>query len=288
MIPKKTVVIVDDHPLFREGLKSIIRRDTRYEIVGEAGNGHDAMQVIGEQRPDLVLFSYWLPILVAYLVVTVGRGLIIVSGRALMGLTRERFPWRWSVVLTWGGLRGALPMVLVLSLPSTFAYRDLLVSMTFGVAVLSILVHGLTMSWLLTRLGIVSESADRTAYELRSGQLQAAAAAVQELDRMAQMHLAAPEILSSLRDEYRRTVESTEEEMQKLAVSRPYSRDLYRIRRRLLVTERDQVMRAYREGALGRKSQERLLADIDARLVRLESGDTPPEAPAKDEETDNG
>ena len=61
MIPKKTVVIVDDHPLFREGLKSIIRRDTRYEIVGEAGNGHDAMQVIGEQRPDLVLLDVALP-----------------------------------------------------------------------------------------------------------------------------------------------------------------------------------------------------------------------------------
>ena len=61
MIPKKTVVIVDDHPLFREGLKSIIRRDTRYEIVGEAGNGQDAMRLIGEQRPDLVLLDVALP-----------------------------------------------------------------------------------------------------------------------------------------------------------------------------------------------------------------------------------
>jgi len=61
VIPKKTVVIVDDHPLFREGLKSIIRRDTRYEIVGEAGNGQDAMRLIGEQRPDLVLLDVALP-----------------------------------------------------------------------------------------------------------------------------------------------------------------------------------------------------------------------------------
>jgi len=61
VIPKKTVVIVDDHPLFREGLKSIIRIDTRYEIVGEAGNGHEAISVIGEQRPDLVLLDVALP-----------------------------------------------------------------------------------------------------------------------------------------------------------------------------------------------------------------------------------
>ena len=57
-------------------------------------------------------------------------------------------------MLSWGGLRGALPMVLVLSLPG-FPHRELLVSMTFGVVMLSILVHGLTMSPLLRWLGIV-------------------------------------------------------------------------------------------------------------------------------------
>lgn len=107
------------------------------------------------------LLVHWLPILAAYLVVTLGRGLVIALGGGLVAFTRERFSWRWGVVLTWGGLRGALPMVLALSLPADFPSRDLIISMTFGVSVLSILMHGLTMSGLLRLLGIAPEPADR-------------------------------------------------------------------------------------------------------------------------------
>jgi CPA1 family monovalent cation:H+ antiporter len=66
---------------------------------------------------------------------------------------------RWVVppaaqhILWWGGLRGALGLALALSLPRELANHDEITLMTFGVVVFSIVLQGLSMPTLLTRLG---------------------------------------------------------------------------------------------------------------------------------------
>ena len=63
------------------------------------------------------LLQSWKPILVAYLAVTIGRAALIYVATWLLRRTRETLPWSWAAVLTWGGLRGGLSMVLALALP---------------------------------------------------------------------------------------------------------------------------------------------------------------------------
>lgn len=61
MTSKKTILIVDDHPLVREGLKAILRPATEYEVVGQAENARDAIRMVKNLKPDLVLLDLGLP-----------------------------------------------------------------------------------------------------------------------------------------------------------------------------------------------------------------------------------
>ncbi len=84
-------------------------------------------------------------------VVLLVRFISVTAPGPVLKLFRQGFEWRNVVLLTWGGLRGAISIALALSLPPG-PERDLLLMVTYAVVAFAILVQGLTMPWLLRRV----------------------------------------------------------------------------------------------------------------------------------------
>ena len=56
-----TVVIVDDHPFFRDGVSRGLTMSGQIKVVGEAENGREALELIARESPDVALVDYQMP-----------------------------------------------------------------------------------------------------------------------------------------------------------------------------------------------------------------------------------
>jgi Na+:H+ antiporter len=106
---------------------------------------------LGELRAALV------PALWGLVAIGLARVISVYGLSALSGLLGRRLPASWQHVFFLGGLRGALSMALVLSLPATVPERDLLVSMVFSVVLFTIVAQGLAIAPVLLRLRVSPE-----------------------------------------------------------------------------------------------------------------------------------
>jgi len=228
---------------------------------------------------DMLLASA-VPILVAYAAVLLTRTVVVGAVSGLLRFSKERISWRWSVVLVWGGLRGGLSMVLVLGLDPSFPHRDLLLTMTYGVVVISILVQGMTMTPLMRWLRLVGSGEERERYEIGRGELRAVRTALATLDKMEREGSVLHGPAAAIRTDYEIRRDNADLAIRQLHIdSNKLSEEEERgARRHLLKVEKETIMSAVAKGLVGQSAAEHLQREIDARLFRLEEGDQVHEA----------
>jgi CPA1 family monovalent cation:H+ antiporter len=101
------------------------------------------------------------PVLVSIASVLLSRVLVVVIPPELLRLTRRvrlvTSPAE-RVVLIWGAMRGALTITLALALPPSIADRQMLIDMAFGVVLFTLVVQGMTLSFVIQRAGLAESS----------------------------------------------------------------------------------------------------------------------------------
>jgi len=208
------------------------------------------------------------PIAAAIVAVLFSRA-IVVYGPALINQRRPRsLPIGGLHVLFWGGLRGAVSLALVLSLPATLDEHGTLRAMTFGVVLFTLLVQATTMPFLLKRLGLAQFSPRQLERDLRLGRLFAARAALQRLEQLHAEGILTGELWTGLDTQYRAENHRLSQDLHQLYVEHgELERDLVMgARREALRAERAALTDAAQRGLIADEAFRKLVSEVDERL----------------------
>ena len=116
--------------------------------------------LIGLELREVPANIMWMTVFVAIAAMLIARAAVTYSFYWLLNQAGTKRPKRWNHILFWGGLRGSIPIALLLNLPNEgllVTWRPVLLLAGFGCVFFSLVVQGITMKPLMVKLGIKGE-----------------------------------------------------------------------------------------------------------------------------------
>ncbi|MDQ6695590.1 MAG: Na+/H+ antiporter [Chloroflexota bacterium] len=236
--------------------------------------------LIGLQLNIAKLALFWPAVLLAIMLVLLVRVVVVLGSGYVLRYIHRPLPYKWQAVLIWGGLRGSLALAMALSLPFTldtgqnFPDRDLLQVMTFGVILFTLVVQGLTMQPLLSRLQVITSSHWQEEYEAMSARRAMLEAALYELGRLREAGQVPHEDAGSLQGSYEEQIAGVDRALGTLYLRKDDLRSEQKksARRRILQIEKNVVQQRYRDGIISEEPMHKLLVELDEQIHALEEG----------------
>jgi monovalent cation/hydrogen antiporter len=207
--------------------------------------------------------------------------------RRLSRRLRERDPsppWQYQAVTGWAGMRGVVSLAAAFALPEQLPGRDLLLFVTFCVILATLVLQGLSLPWLIARLGLHEggDATERAEREAAVADHHIARSALTELEHLAHDEPVPAAVADRLRDTLQERVRRAhavlggcpgEDEYPHLP---PKSREAVaevasaaELRRRLLAVERAELLRLYAAGDVTDEALRRIQQQLDLEEVGL-------------------
>jgi CPA1 family monovalent cation:H+ antiporter len=229
--------------------------------------------LVGLETSPLRLVKLTGVVVVVWLAMLMARGLFITLSMPVMEKAKFTTRRGLAAILTWGGLRGGVAMVLAMSVPRSWAYRQSLIDVVFGAVLLTILVQAPTTPLLLRLLGIGKSKRFREATALLRTRVRALTEAERYLEQQHERGAVLPEVYEDLRAHLVERRASLEEVGRQLRVDAGSILDEERreMERQLALVEKESVRQAYAQGSIDDRLLRRLVREIDDRILALES-----------------
>ncbi len=156
-------------------------------------------------------------ILWAIIAIQVARMVVVFGLCPLLNLYgREKINLKYQLVMFWGGLRGAVPLALVFSLPPDFPHRMLIIEVTLGVVIFTLFVQGTTIKALLSVFKL-NEPDSFTRFEAMRAMCAARLKGLKQLSKLKKTGYLSAEKIAEFEKEYSKKVECQEKEFTHLA-----------------------------------------------------------------------
>jgi monovalent cation/hydrogen antiporter len=183
---------------------------------------------------------------------------------------------RERLVASWSGMRGAVSLAAALALPletstgQPFPQRNLIIFVTFGVIFATLVLQGLSLPWLIRRLGLHRDDSEEQE-ELR-GRLRATDAALTRLEELAVQEWTREDTVQRMRGLYQFRRRRLKARAGYLADDGAQDRSLayQRLVRELLEAQRREIVRLRNQGQISNEVMHRIERDLDLEDSRLE------------------
>ncbi len=227
--------------------------------------------LIGMQIKFDLLIKYSPSILAGVVAILIARFVVIYGLSPLVSSKQQPIPMKWRALLLWGGLRGSLCMAMALSLPMDFPQREAVIVTTFGVALFTLLVPGLTVEPLVKLLKVIPVRTSKTAQlELQLSRLDNEKKRIDSLVRQNKMERKHHrKEIEKLRDKKEET-----EQLLQLAYAEPDSATVLerlQVDSELVMAQKDRLNELSNRGHISSEVIEDYRRSLDEKQLRVRS-----------------
>ena len=164
-------------------------------------------------------------------------------------------------------------MVLALSIPDSLGFKDVIVTLVFGVVLLSIFLQGLSMTPLMRLLALVSPLTSLKEYELIKTKISLLEDTIDEIAHLKKRRMLHAQSAGNLTEEFQSELEELNTRIDALEPDKSamLNEETLRTKRRILMEQKNTLFDMYQNGMINFDVYEELKQEVDAKLLEVEN-----------------